>query len=101
MISASASRAAVRTVAIFEAAKGAFVLLAGFGLLGLLHRDAGELAEDLVGRLHLDPSHRFPAIFIEAASHVNDQTLWLFAAGAFAFSLIRLAEAYGLWHERA
>ncbi|RYG83545.1 DUF2127 domain-containing protein, partial [bacterium] len=32
-------RRAVRTVAVFEAAKGLLVLLAGFGLLRLLHHD--------------------------------------------------------------
>src|SRR5436305_641496 len=43
----------VRTVALFEAAKGALVLAAGLGLLGLIHRDVQAFAERLVRASHL------------------------------------------------
>src|SRR2546421_9699862 len=39
--------AGVRVVALFEALKGALVLIAGFGLLALVHRDLEDLAERL------------------------------------------------------
>ena len=35
----------LRAVAVFEAAKGALVLLAGFGLLRYAHADAQPIAE--------------------------------------------------------
>lgn len=101
MISHNASRKVVRTVAIFEAAKGLLVLAAGFGLLTLLHRDARVVAQEFVGRLHLNPSRRFAGIFIEAASHVTDKHLWFYASLAFIYAAFRLLEAYGLWRERA
>jgi uncharacterized membrane protein (DUF2068 family) len=100
MISSGASRNVVRSVALFEAAKGVLVLLAGFGLLSLLHHDFRAVAAALVGRLHLDPTHRLASVFIEAASRMTDLRLWLISLAGFLYALFRLVEAYGLWRER-
>lgn len=90
----------VRAVALFEAAKGALVLLAGFGALALIDQDAQRIAEQLVGHLHLNPAKRYPIIFIDTAAHLTDARLWVLAGLAAAYGLIRLVEAYGLWRER-
>jgi uncharacterized membrane protein (DUF2068 family) len=100
MISAKASKTVVRSVAVFEATKGAVVLLAGFGVLSLLHRDIRVAAAALVGRLHLNPTHRFASSFIEAAAQVTDRGLWLIASIGFLYALFRFLEAYGLWSGR-
>ena len=91
----------VRSVAVFEATKGILVLLAGFGVLALLHRDAGAIVAELVGRLHLNPSRRYPSIFIDAASRLTDRRLWGLAALAMLYSSVRFLEAYGLWRRRS
>ena len=39
-------------VALFEAAKGAVVILAGLGLLELIHRDVQAVTENIVRHLH-------------------------------------------------
>jgi uncharacterized membrane protein (DUF2068 family) len=93
--------AGVRAVAVFEALKGTLVLVAGFGLLALVHRDLEDLAERLVLHSHLDPASHYPRVFIEAAAHTNDARLRWLAALAFAYSVVRFVEAYGLWHMRA
>jgi uncharacterized membrane protein (DUF2068 family) len=90
----------LRGIALIEAAKGAVVLLAGFGLLALVHQDVQTLAEMLVHRLHLDAARRYPRIFIDAASHVTDARLWLLAGLAMLYACARLVEAYGLWKGR-
>lgn len=82
---------------MFEAAKGVLVLVVGFGLLRLLHRDVEEFAEHLVRRMHLNPASHIPHVFVLAAARVNDTNLWKYAAGALAYSLVRFIEAYGLW----
>lgn len=87
----------VRVVAMFEALKGALVLIAGFGLLSLLHHDLQDAAERLVRHLHLNPARHYPQVFIEAAAHVDDARLRALAALAFLYSAVRLVEAYGLW----
>jgi uncharacterized membrane protein (DUF2068 family) len=97
VLSSNASRKVVKSVALFEATKGVIVLLAGFGLLSLLHHDLRALALDLVGRLHLDPTRRYPSVFIEAAARTTDAHLWLIALIGFAYAAFRFLEAYGLW----
>jgi uncharacterized membrane protein (DUF2068 family) len=90
----------IRTVAAIEAAKGLVVLLAGFGLFSLLHRDVQQFAETLVRHAHLNPASHTPRVFIEYAARVNDTRLQQLAAAALAYSAVRLVEAYGLWFER-
>ncbi len=91
----------LRVVAAYEAGKGALVLLAGFGLLALIHRDAQHFAEQLVAHMHLNPAKGYPRIFIDAAANVTDARLWLFAGFALAYTAIRWIEAYGLWLEKS
>src|SRR5262249_38595862 len=91
----------LKAVALFEALKGFVVILAGAGLLAFIHRDAQAFAERLVIHLHLNPARHYPRVFIEAAGRLTDSSLWLLAAGAFAYSTLRFAEAYGLWRARA
>jgi uncharacterized membrane protein (DUF2068 family) len=90
----------LRTVALFEGAKGLLVLLAGFGLLGLIHRNLQDWAEQLVRHLHLNPARHLPQIFLDAVGRLNDSHLLLIAAGALFYSLARFVEAYGLWNQR-
>src|ERR687886_1980708 len=91
----------VRAVAVFEALKGTLVLLAGFGLLALVHRALEDLAERLVRHSHLNPASHYPRVFIEAAARTSDSRLRTLAALAFAYSTVRFVEAYGLWKMRA
>jgi uncharacterized membrane protein (DUF2068 family) len=53
-----------------------------------------------VQRTHLNPARHFPRIFIELANNLSDAQLWALAALALVYSLVRFAEAYGLWFER-
>lgn len=99
--SATARWAAIRTVALFEAFKGAVVLLAGSGLLLLIHKDVHTFAVRLIEHLHLNPASHYPKIFIEATSALHDSQLVLFAVGAAVYALVRFAEAYGLYGEKA
>ncbi len=90
----------LRAIAVLEATKGVLVLLAGAGLLALLHQDIQALAENVVLFLHLNPSHHYPGVFLKLASQLTDTRLWLLAGGSLCYAALRLAEAYGLWHER-
>jgi uncharacterized membrane protein (DUF2068 family) len=91
----------LRTVAIFEFAKGLIVLIAGLGLLSLIHKDVQKAAEQIVFDLGLNPAHHYPRIFIDAASTLTDQRLWLLSLAALFYAIIRFVETYGLWHEKA
>jgi uncharacterized membrane protein (DUF2068 family) len=96
----AAERAGLRAVAVFEALKGAIVLVAGFGLTRLVHRDVEHAAEALIDRLHLNAVKKFPHIFLQLAANMTDAQLWGLAALAMTYALLRFAEAYGLWFQR-
>lgn len=90
----------LRVVAIFEGAKGALVLVTGFGLLAFIHRDLHRVAEELVRHLHLNPASHYPGIFLDAIARVTDTQLWLLALSALLYTTVRFVEAFGLWHRR-
>lgn len=94
-------RKGLRAIALYEAAKGVLVILTGVGLLSFIHRDLQVLGESLVRHLHLNPASHYPQIFIAALGNVQRGQLLGLALGAFAYSTLRLVEAYGLWRERA
>jgi uncharacterized membrane protein (DUF2068 family) len=89
-----------RVVALFEAAKGGVVILAGVGLLALIHRDVQAVAEEVVRHIHLNPAKHFPHIFLDTAAAVTDARLWAMAATALVYAVVRFVEAYGLWRQR-
>ncbi|MBJ6801239.1 DUF2127 domain-containing protein [Geomonas propionica] len=95
-----ARRGGLHVVALFEALKGAVVLLAGCGVLALVHKDLHNIAVRLVQVLHMNPARRYPSIFIDAANRVTDVQLWMLALSALAYATVRLVEAYGLWQGR-
>lgn len=97
----SAVSQATRAVAVFEAFKGAVVLLASTALLSLAHKDLHALALSLVEHTHLNPASTYPRIFLLAASNLHDARIVSLALGAAAYSLLRFVEAYGLLRDRA
>jgi uncharacterized membrane protein (DUF2068 family) len=91
----------VRTVAVFEAAKGLVVLLAGSSLLLFMDRDLQVGAGRLVGWLHLDPAGDYPQMFLRLAEAASvPGRLPLIALVAAFYATFRFVEAFGLWRER-
>ena len=94
------SESGLRALALFEAAKGALVLLTGIGLLSLVHHNVEGIAVEVLKHFHLNPARHYPRILIEAASSVTDARLWTLALCACLYAVVRLIEGYGLWHSR-
>lgn len=90
----------LRVVAVFEGAKGGLVLVTGLGLLAFIHRDLHNAAEEIVRHFHLNPAHRYPRVFLDAASRVDDTRLWFLALSAFFYAAVRFVEAFGLWRRK-
>ena len=87
-------------IALFELLKGALVLFVGLGLLTMIDKDLQEFGEHVIELLHLNPAQQYPRIFLLFLSRISDMNfLWL-AAGAFLYSIVRFAEAYGLWKQK-
>lgn len=90
----------LRLVALFEAAKGSVVLLAGFGVLLAVDHGVAQTVDALVRHLHLNPAKNVPRVFVDLMNNVTDRELQALAAGALAYAVLRLAEAVGLWRAR-
>jgi len=88
-------------VAMIEGTKGVLVLLAGFGFLTLINQDLHIAALRLVRRFHLNPASHYPHIFIDVATHMTNMRLWMLAASALLYTMVRFVEAFGLWKQRS
>lgn len=93
------SAVGLRTVAIFEAVKGAAVLLLGLTLVAV-HRQAEDYAANLLYHLHIDPDRRLSHMLMDAATKVSDARLWTIIAAALSYVAVRFIEAWGLWNRR-
>ncbi|MFD1836792.1 DUF2127 domain-containing protein [Paracidovorax cattleyae] len=97
----AAGRRALRTIATLEAVKGVVALMAGLGLLGLLHHDLHHAAVSLIGHVGLNPGERYPEMLLSRLDLLAQQDFqWLILAVA-AYAALRFAEAWGLWKGRA
>jgi uncharacterized membrane protein (DUF2068 family) len=93
-------RFGLRAVALFEAGKGLTVLVAGSGVLLLVHRNVQAIAERLVLHLHLNPASRYPRIFLHVVTEATPGRLRLLALSALGYASLRFSEAWGLWFNR-
>jgi uncharacterized membrane protein (DUF2068 family) len=96
----SKSKKVLRLLSLFEACKGLLVLLVGAGLFTLIHKNAQQEAAEIVKIFHLNPARHYPEIFINSLTNLSDARLWFLSISAIIYSLIRFAEAYGLWYDR-
>lgn len=91
------ARAALRTIALFEAVKGALALLvaAALALVGpeALQRDVAAI----LARLRVDLTHGGTAVL----DAITPQTLHIAIAVASIYAGVRLLESWGLWRHRA
>lgn len=94
-----ASKAGLRVVASFEAAKGVLVIALA-AIIIAVHNHIEDYAEDLLYHLHIDFDHRFGRVLLHAASQVGDARMWTVAAAAALYATVRFVEAWGLWQRR-
>src|SRR5664279_1924798 len=96
-----AKRRTLRSIAVFEAAKGIAALAAIIGVLDLMHRDVRHLAIELIGRFGQNPDAHYPSIILHYADLLPDTNVLTLVLLASGYILVRLLEAYGLWNDRA
>ena len=94
------SKNLLKLLSLFEATKGLLVFLVGAGLLSLINKSAQQEAAEIVRFFHLDPARHSPEIFINMLANLADARLWFLSISALFYSIIRFAEAYGLWKDR-
>jgi len=98
---AVAKRRTLRVIAVFEAVKGMAALAAIVGLLELMHRDVRHLALELIGHFGLNPDARYAEMVLHYADLLPGANVRSLVVLALTYIFVRLAEAYGLWNDRA
>jgi uncharacterized membrane protein (DUF2068 family) len=93
-------RRTLRAIASVEAIKGCVAIIAGLGLLSLVHHDLHHLAEVPIGHIGLDPGAHYPALILHDLDSLAPVRLTSLLGLAAGYATVRFAEAYGLWHER-
>jgi uncharacterized membrane protein (DUF2068 family) len=89
---------ALRTVAMFEFAKGVLAI----GAVVALHwLDPGDLAGAFLSFLHISPDRHFAHLLLTMADRLSNVKFWHLALGVSCYSGLRFAEALGLWRARA
>src|SRR5689334_8610816 len=90
--------AALRTIALFELAKGLLVLAAACGLLSLRHTDLHAAADAFLLRHGVDPEIPYRRLLIESVARATQYRTEQIAAFAFVYAVIRFLEGFGLWY---
>lgn len=100
---AHSHKGGLRTVAVFEALKGALALASAYVLIVMIQRDVDfeDAAEHILFSLHISPSHHWTQEFLHAANKISDLNLAMIGAIAITYAALRFAEGYGLWRQRA
>ena len=99
----SSHRAGLRTVALVEALKGVLALLVALAFIHMIHKDVdfGDVAERILHHLHIGLHHRLAQQFLNAAGKLSDAHIATVLGIAIAYAVLRFAEGYGLWKQRA
>jgi len=88
-------------IAIYKGLQALLFVAVGVGALRLLHKDVGDVIEDLLDSLHFSPESRLVNFLLEKASLINDPILRRIGLVAFSYAGVSLAEGIGLYLEKA
>lgn len=83
-------------IGLFKLFKGVSLVIIGFGLLRLLHRDVAEVTQHWIEVLRVDPDNRFIHRALMKVFNVTPKQLKELSAGTFVYSAIFLTEGTGL-----
>jgi uncharacterized membrane protein (DUF2068 family) len=83
-------------IGLFKLVKGISLLIVGFGLLRLLHRDVAAVAQHWIEVLRVDPENRFIHRGLLRIFNVTPKQLRELSVGTFIYAGIFLTEGAGL-----
>jgi uncharacterized membrane protein (DUF2068 family) len=83
-------------IGIFKLVKGVGLLIVGFGLLRLVHRDVASVAQHWIDVLRVDPDNRFVHRALLKIFNVTPKQLRELSAGTFIYAAVFLTEGTGL-----
>jgi uncharacterized membrane protein (DUF2068 family) len=87
----------LRLIAFFKLLKAAALIVTGIGALRLIHADVGEVLEQWVAKLSLDPDSRIVNHAIERITNLPPHRFRELGIGSFIYAALFLTEGIGLW----
>ena len=87
----------IRLIAMFKLLKAACLIVVGFGILKLIHRDVGTQLEQWVTMCGFDPGSRLVSQAIEKAANLSPHKFKEFSIVSFIYAGLFLTEGIGLW----
>ncbi len=88
-------------IAAFKLAQALLFIAVGVGALRLLHKDVGDLLEQLANHMRFNPESRLVNFILEKSSLVDDRMLRRIGAVGFIYAALDLVEGTGLYLEKA
>jgi uncharacterized membrane protein (DUF2068 family) len=86
----------LEAIAIFKLAKGALLLIVGFGASRLVHVDVYVWALKWVDVLHADPDSRYIHWLLQKLIFVDENTIRHLRIGTFVYAALVITEGCGL-----
>lgn len=87
-------------IAVYKGLQAMLFFALGFGAMRLLHKDVGDVFDNLREALHFSPESRFVNFILDKASLVDDPMLRRIGFVAFSYAAVSLAEGIGLYLEK-
>jgi uncharacterized membrane protein (DUF2068 family) len=87
----------LRTVAVFKLLKTAVLIVAGIGILKLIHHNVAATLEHWVVMLGFDPGQRFVGELIGRATTLSRERIRDLGIVSFIYAGLFLTEGIGLW----
>ena len=88
-------------IAAFKLAQALLFIAVGVGALRLLHKNVGDLLEQLANHMRFNPESRLVNFILEKASLVDDRLLRRIGEVGFIYAGLDLIEGIGLYLEKA
>jgi uncharacterized membrane protein (DUF2068 family) len=88
-------------IAAYKLLLALFFIALGVGALRLVGKDVGDVLYQIASDLKFNPEGRFVNFILDRASLLDDPMLRRIGFGAFCYAAIGIAEAIGLYLEKA
>lgn len=88
-------------IAVYKTLQALLFVALGIGALRLLHKDVGDVFDNLREALHFSPESRLVNFILDKASLIDDPMLRRIGLVAFSYAALSLAEGIGLYLEKA
>jgi uncharacterized membrane protein (DUF2068 family) len=93
---ATRSRRGLMLIGVLKLLKGLTLVVAGIGVLSLLHRDAAETVRHWIEYIRIDPHDRLIDHFLEKIAGISHRTLRRLGVGTLLYAAVFCTEGVGL-----